>query len=383
MPTCFVLSPAAPAGSEVRRRADELFERVVRPAAESAGYRVYRRRDSGPEAITDRLIHRVTEADLVIADLAGADPGVCYALAVRHALDRPAIHLTPREEGVLIDLWGFETIEVAPDDAGYRDARARLEREIRALDDEPRRSPLAGFLDAGSVRRSPVKEAAKEAVKEARDEAAGWLGVGDSKGAADDPGSGSTRGYDLDYGAGEVAATVGGDDAAHESKQRRRAQGVPAIPIGGREERSGDPEAPAEAEDGPRYVNTWFEGDEPVLPLVAGRRYEFKLAIGARRERDGVEATVFVEPDFAHHQNVDLLISLYSEDFEIETPSHQLCLWKDADSDTVATGVTPRRPGRAEIRVVISLYRELEVLQRLSVGVDVVAEDAGDGGADG
>src|SRR6266487_599556 len=77
----------------------------------------------------------------------------------------------------------------------------------------------------------------------------------------------------------------------------------------------------------PRFVNTWFEDDrEPVLPLEVGRPYRLGLNIGGRRQEEKTQSERFVEPDFGGHDQVRLVVSLYSEDFEIEAGSRQLAL---------------------------------------------------------
>jgi hypothetical protein len=124
----------------------------------------------------------------------------------------------------------------------------------------------------------------------------------------------------------------------------------------------------------PRFLNTWFEGDrEPVLPLVAGVSYRFAFRISFRKtERVAGRATPFTEPDFGHHTEVPLLATIYGGDFDVGRRHHAFVLPRDADSEEVSTGVTPLRPGRASLRLVLSLANELEILQSVRIEVDVV-----------
>jgi len=122
-----------------------------------------------------------------------------------------------------------------------------------------------------------------------------------------------------------------------------------------------------------RVVNTWFESEHrPVLPLLVGSTYVFKLDIGAPHHERGAQGATFTEPDFGDRKNIDLLISLFSDDFTIASPHHRLNLPKKANSDVIRANVTVLRPGRCRIDVIISLRRELEVLQRLQVEVEAI-----------
>ncbi len=128
-------------------------------------------------------------------------------------------------------------------------------------------------------------------------------------------------------------------------------------------------------ERGGRVVNTWFEGDsEPVLPLIVGNLYKLKLNIGAPLQKPGgVEVTDFIEPDFGGKEWIDLVISFFSEDFEIATRNHVLGLPRLGDSATVEASVQPIKTDNCRLNIVISLRREMDVLQRLRVEVQAVA----------
>lgn len=122
-----------------------------------------------------------------------------------------------------------------------------------------------------------------------------------------------------------------------------------------------------------RFVNTWFDGGEKSDGLVVGVSYTFSLQIAAQPIQEGGDSQQFAEPDFGHHSGVHLLISLYSDELEIEKMNHHLWLpaYVNESTEVASTVVRPTRAGPAEIRIVISLDRELEVLQRLRVDLEV------------
>jgi hypothetical protein len=140
------------------------------------------------------------------------------------------------------------------------------------------------------------------------------------------------------------------------------------------------PLAPVEAEtpkatrEG-RVLNAWFTGEPPFPPLRAGRPYDFLFQIGAPRPQGQGVVVAFVEPDFGGHPSLSLLVSLFSEDFVIEVRQHDLVLPLTGETEVAKTRLTPRRGGLLRLEVVVSLARELDVLQQLFI--EVWAEPAG------
>src|SRR3954453_18320013 len=92
--TCFVISPIGAADSPQRKRADIVLKHIFKHALEPLGYAVVRADEiSQPGSITLQVLERVLESDLVIADLTDHNPNVFYELAVRHASQKPVIHV--------------------------------------------------------------------------------------------------------------------------------------------------------------------------------------------------------------------------------------------------------------------------------------------------
>lgn len=117
-----------------------------------------------------------------------------------------------------------------------------------------------------------------------------------------------------------------------------------------------------------RVVNTWFDSDHPP-PFLVGQRYVFCLQIGP--EREGAEKAKFAEPDFGNHASLDICVSLYSRDCELENSGGVLHLDRVGATDVLAVGLRPRRSGRCKLDIVLSLARELDVLQTLAVELEV------------
>jgi hypothetical protein len=96
------------------------------------------------------------------------------------------------------------------------------------------------------------------------------------------------------------------------------------------------------------------------------------LNIGARTLEGSMQSAPFSEPDFNGQSSVELLVSIFSMDFEIRTRQFRLTLPRLGDTETVESQVRPIREGPCQIEIVISTARELEVLQTLRATVECV-----------
>ncbi|WP_155616951.1 hypothetical protein [Xanthomonas translucens] len=111
--TCFVVCPIGEAGSETRRRSDQMLKYVHEPALEKFGYEIVRAdRILKSGLITSQIINLILEADLVIADLTENNPNVYYELALRHATAKPFIQVAIAGQKIPFDIAGLRTIFV-------------------------------------------------------------------------------------------------------------------------------------------------------------------------------------------------------------------------------------------------------------------------------
>ncbi|MER8094471.1 hypothetical protein [Streptomyces goshikiensis] len=106
MPTCLVIDgtatttySATPCLPEERHRSAVLHEEIVRPVCEQLGLTLLRAGSLAEAGLPlDQLLHLLTEADVVVADLGGSDPDLAFALGARHALGRRTVHVTQDAE---------------------------------------------------------------------------------------------------------------------------------------------------------------------------------------------------------------------------------------------------------------------------------------------
>jgi hypothetical protein len=92
-PVAFVISPIGQFGSEVRRKADLTLKYIIKAALEPDYVVVRADHEESPDSISTKMIERIVEAQLVVADLTDHNPNVFYELAVAHSFGRPVVHL--------------------------------------------------------------------------------------------------------------------------------------------------------------------------------------------------------------------------------------------------------------------------------------------------
>jgi hypothetical protein len=108
---CFVISPIGADKSDARKRSDQILRYVIEPVVSLRGYTTIRAdKITAAGRIDSQLLEHVVTADLVIADLTGANPNVFYELAVRHALAKPFVQICQDGETLPFDIQGLRTI---------------------------------------------------------------------------------------------------------------------------------------------------------------------------------------------------------------------------------------------------------------------------------
>ncbi len=110
---CFVITPIGDEGSEIRLRADNIFEYVIKQVVEPLGYTPLRSdKISKSGMITPQIIEQIVSAPLIIADLTDHNPNVSYELALRHAIKKPCIHIMQVGQPLPFDIGQQRTIFV-------------------------------------------------------------------------------------------------------------------------------------------------------------------------------------------------------------------------------------------------------------------------------
>jgi hypothetical protein len=136
--TAFVICQIGLDGSDVRSRADDIFQYVLKPVTTEFELIAMRSdMDPSPGQITVQIIRSLATATVVIADLTGTNPNVYYELGVAQALGIPVIPLVDTPESLAFDLKAERVIEIGDaNPLGVRDvekAKARLAESLRIV----------------------------------------------------------------------------------------------------------------------------------------------------------------------------------------------------------------------------------------------------------
>jgi len=128
---CFVIGPYGTLKSEERKWSTWVLQNIVKPVVEkdTFGYEANRTIDDpAPGQITKRIMRDLRAADLVVADLTGANPNVYYELALRHAAAKPYIHLVREGTKIPFDIEVMNVIEVCK--AKEAEAKEQLRSQV-------------------------------------------------------------------------------------------------------------------------------------------------------------------------------------------------------------------------------------------------------------
>ncbi|UDB48479.1 hypothetical protein [Bacillus safensis] len=133
----FVITPIGNDNTEIRRSAEGFIDVVIEPILNELGFETsvaHRIIDGG--SITNQLISRILDDDLVIANLTGLNPNVMYEVAVRHAVRKPIVHVCENGTKLPFDLGTERTIFFRNDMMGVIEVRDIFKRYVEAALEE-------------------------------------------------------------------------------------------------------------------------------------------------------------------------------------------------------------------------------------------------------
>lgn len=103
--TCFVIMPFSERLSDRPKGFfDEVFESLIKAAAEQAGFDVSTANKDGSDVIQSTIINQLMDADLVIADLTDHNPNVLFELGFRMAQEKPVAIIKTSDTGGIFDV---------------------------------------------------------------------------------------------------------------------------------------------------------------------------------------------------------------------------------------------------------------------------------------
>jgi hypothetical protein len=109
--TCFVISPIGDKNTEIRNRADSLYDLIIEPALEKYSFSVTRADKSNMvSSITSEIVQLVQDSGLCIIDITGHNANVMYECGRRHETGKPFIMMAEEGEILPFDINTIRTI---------------------------------------------------------------------------------------------------------------------------------------------------------------------------------------------------------------------------------------------------------------------------------
>lgn len=103
--SCFVIMPFSERLSDRPNGFfDEVFESLIKPAAEACGFDVYTANKNGSDVIQSTIINELMDADIVVADLTDHNPNVLFELGLRMAEEKPVAIIKTDDTGGIFDV---------------------------------------------------------------------------------------------------------------------------------------------------------------------------------------------------------------------------------------------------------------------------------------
>lgn len=138
MKKCFVISPIGEEGSDIRRRADQVFKYIVEPVCAECEFEAIRvDMINQADSITQTIIDYIVSSDLVIADITGHNPNAFYEMGYRASTGKPMIHLKEKNEKIPFDIAGIRAFDYDLADLdSVSEIKDRLTKTIKSIDFE-------------------------------------------------------------------------------------------------------------------------------------------------------------------------------------------------------------------------------------------------------
>lgn len=135
MKKCFVVSPIGEEGTDIRKRADQVYKYIIEPVCETCGFEATRvDHINQADSITQTIIDMLMQAELVIADMTTHNPNAFYEMGFRACTGKPMIHLKEKGESIPFDIASIRAFDYDLTDLNsVAEVKLRLENTIKSF----------------------------------------------------------------------------------------------------------------------------------------------------------------------------------------------------------------------------------------------------------
>lgn len=137
--TCFIISSIGEEESDIRKRADMVYELMFEPILKELGYVVTRSDKIGSAGlITREIVKQIINSDLIIADVSDQNPNVFYELAIRNMIKKPVIVFKEVAQRMPFDIYDKRAIPLdTKNPRVWENAKKMLKTQIKNAEEEP------------------------------------------------------------------------------------------------------------------------------------------------------------------------------------------------------------------------------------------------------
>ena len=108
---CFVIMPISDQGDYPTGHFTKVYEQIIKPAVEDAGYEAYRVDENNIcDAIINKIFNAIQDCPMAICDLSNRNPNVLYELGLRQAYDKPVVLIQDDKTEKIFDISGISTV---------------------------------------------------------------------------------------------------------------------------------------------------------------------------------------------------------------------------------------------------------------------------------
>lgn len=148
---CFVMMPFTdPDGYDVGHF-QKIYDQIIKPAIEESDFEPYRVDDNNIcDSIISKIFDAITNCEMAVCDLSGANPNVLYELGLRQAYDKPVVLIQDEISKRIFDVSGISTVQYKKDRLyeNVLDAKDNIKKAIKETYENTKVNSLVNVMKA-------------------------------------------------------------------------------------------------------------------------------------------------------------------------------------------------------------------------------------------
>ncbi|HCD46246.1 MAG TPA: hypothetical protein DEQ64_21500 [Lachnoclostridium sp.] len=152
--TCFIITPISNKDSDIRKEVESIIDNAIIPALDENFDVKVAHRESNLGSISNKIIERIYESELIITNLTGLNTNVMYELGIAHALCKPVIMIAEAGTKLPFDITAENTLFFSRGPSGIMEIEEGIkEIESRIDYEKASHSPVYSALRANVLEK--------------------------------------------------------------------------------------------------------------------------------------------------------------------------------------------------------------------------------------